>query len=227
MTFCNVDPRGLLNTPKANFSELLKIYRDLGCLGIGEVCANIPFNSPVCQNLFHHAGEQKMPVLFHLASRAGGLYGLIDRLHLPGLEQMLRELPKTVFIGHSPAFWCEIDADVRQGEREGYPKGPIARKGRLWRLMDKYPNLYADLSAGSGHNALSRDPERGIEFLKRYHRRCLFGTDRFESRTTPLPRIIPLLKNALAGGRLTRLEYDDITYRNFKRLVGTGRGGHS
>jgi hypothetical protein len=132
---------------------------------------------------------------------------------------MLREAPKTVFIGHAPAFWCEIAANVRQKEREGYPKGPIEKKGRLWTLMDKYPNLYADISAGSGHNALSRDPERGYEFLKRYNRRCVFGTDRFSSRKESTPPIVALLKNGLAEGKLTRHEYDNITHLNFQRLA--------
>lgn len=43
--------------------------------------------------------------------------------------------------------------------------------------MEKYPNIYGDLSAGSGLNAISRDPDFGREFLIRRADRLLFGTD--------------------------------------------------
>ncbi len=45
------------------------------------------------------------------------------------------------------------------------------------RLFDTYPNLYGDLSAGSGNNAITRDMEWGREFLIRRADRLLFGTD--------------------------------------------------
>jgi hypothetical protein len=40
-----------------------------------------------------------------------------------------------------------------------------------------YPNLYGDLSAGSGANAIRRDLEFGREFVIRRADRLLFGTD--------------------------------------------------
>ena len=43
--------------------------------------------------------------------------------------------------------------------------------------MEKYPNLYGDLSAGSGAGAISRDLEFGREFLIRRQDRIMFGTD--------------------------------------------------
>jgi predicted TIM-barrel fold metal-dependent hydrolase len=43
--------------------------------------------------------------------------------------------------------------------------------------MEKYPNLYGDLSAGSGAGAISRDPEFGRQFLVRRADRLMFGTD--------------------------------------------------
>jgi predicted TIM-barrel fold metal-dependent hydrolase len=45
------------------------------------------------------------------------------------------------------------------------------------RLMREYPNLWADLSAGSGYNALTRDPSFGIEFLDEFQDKLMFGTD--------------------------------------------------
>ncbi|MCR9119728.1 MAG: amidohydrolase, partial [bacterium] len=49
--------------------------------------------------------------------------------------------------------------------------------GAIDRLMEKYPNIYGDLSAGSGANSISRDLEFGREFLIRWQDRIMFGTD--------------------------------------------------
>ena len=43
--------------------------------------------------------------------------------------------------------------------------------------MDRFPNIYGDLSAGSGSNAILRDMEFGKEFLIRRQDRLFFGTD--------------------------------------------------
>ena len=45
------------------------------------------------------------------------------------------------------------------------------------RLMETYPNIYGDLSAGSGANALSRDMKHAREFVLRRQDRLMFGTD--------------------------------------------------
>ena len=46
---------------------------------------------------------------------------------------------------------------------------------RAW-LAD-YPNLFADMSAGSGLNSMTRDEEHAREFLKRHQDKLLFGSD--------------------------------------------------
>jgi hypothetical protein len=43
--------------------------------------------------------------------------------------------------------------------------------------MERFPNIYGDLSAGSGSNAILRDIEFGNAFLVRRADRLLFGTD--------------------------------------------------
>jgi uncharacterized protein len=216
--FCNIDPRSLMNNPKADFSGMMKLFKDLGCRGIGEVCANMPVTSPLYKNLFHHAGEADMPVLFHLSPKKGGLYGMIDDAGLTGLEEVLKEFPKTIFIGHAPSFWNAIDADVKTPkQRNGYPKGKIINKGPLWKLMEQYPNMYGDFSAGSGHNALTRDPATGIEFLKQFNKKTFFGTDMFMKKDRP-PMHLTMMQDALAAQQLSQSEYDNITHRNFERV---------
>jgi predicted TIM-barrel fold metal-dependent hydrolase len=43
--------------------------------------------------------------------------------------------------------------------------------------MDKYPNLYGDLSEPGGYSAIARDKKFGRDFLIRWADRLLFGTD--------------------------------------------------
>jgi len=217
--FCNIDPRSLRHTPKANLSRLMAVYKDLGCKGIGEVCANLPITHRLCENMFHHAGTQNMPVLFHLAVRRGGTYGVIDKLHLPGLDQTLKRFPDTLFIGHGPGFWNEIDADLAPKDRNRFPNGPIRSEGRLCDLLTAYPNLYADISARSGFNALSRDPEFGYAFLERFNTRIVFGTDRFTSKDEPIPPILTFLKDVRASQRVSKRAYDNIMHRNTRRIL--------
>jgi uncharacterized protein len=53
----------------------------------------------------------------------------------------------------------------------------VAPGGALDRLLDKYPNLYGDLSVPGGEKAIVRDTEFGREFLIRHANQLLFGTD--------------------------------------------------
>ena len=57
------------------------------------------------------------------------------------------------------------------------PKTTITPGGAVIRLLDQYPNIYGDLSANSGLNAITRDPDFGRQFLIDYQDRLLFGTD--------------------------------------------------
>lgn len=43
--------------------------------------------------------------------------------------------------------------------------------------MSDYANLYGDLSAGSGANALTRDPDFAQDFLERHYKKLLWGSD--------------------------------------------------
>jgi hypothetical protein len=49
--------------------------------------------------------------------------------------------------------------------------------GRCDELLGTYDNLYADISMGSGFNAITRDVEYSQGFLERHHEKLLFGTD--------------------------------------------------
>ncbi|HOX37047.1 MAG TPA: amidohydrolase family protein [Candidatus Brocadiia bacterium] len=216
--FCNVDPRYLTNSPEADFSPLLNYYKERGCKGVGECAANLPFDDPLVLNLFKHCEACGMPLTFHVATQRGGMYGLIDELGLPRLERALAMFPGLIFLGHSQAFWSEISGDVTAQNRGGYPKGPIATGGRVVELMRRYPNLHGDLSAGSGHNAVSRDPEFGCRFMNEFQDRLYFGTD-ICAPDTPTP-LVGFLKEMLDSGGISREVYERIGWRNAEILLG-------
>ena len=151
------------------------------------ICAEwkfpVLFDDPRCLEIFRVAGELKMPVVLHLdvpylgdgKGRKGfqkGWYGgTVDNL-----ERALQFCPETNFIGHAPGFWREISAGA-ESDPEVYPSTPVTAPGRIHELLEKYPNLHADLSAGSGLNALKRDPAHAAGFLNRFADRLLFGRD--------------------------------------------------
>jgi predicted TIM-barrel fold metal-dependent hydrolase len=45
------------------------------------------------------------------------------------------------------------------------------------RWLSDFPNLYADMSANSGNNALSRDPDFTRGFVVRHREKLIFGSD--------------------------------------------------
>ncbi len=215
--FCNIDPRAGRNSPKTDFSPLIDKYREAGCRGLGELTANLYFDDALCINLYSQCGEAGLPVLFHLYHKFGGSYGLVDDRQLPRLERALKLCPKTTFIGHAMAFWSEISADADDQTRGGYPKGPVKRPGKLQKLFDKYPNLYGDISAGSGYNALTRDMEYGYEFIRKYSGRLLFGTDLCNpGQKTP---VVEYLHESLKNKMIPKPAYDRITRINTKKLL--------
>lgn len=97
-------------------------------------------------------------------------------LDFASLESTLIDFPKINFIGHGPLFWKHISAYPPIGEPY-YPAGPIKKAGILVRLLKAYPNLYVDISGGSGFNALTRDTKFTKNFLIHFCDRILFGTD--------------------------------------------------
>jgi len=215
--FCKLDPRNGSNSPDTDFSWLLEEYKEKGCKGMGEITANLYIDDPLYKNFFYHCGKAGLPVIFHLAVKIGGVYGPADDIHLPRLEKMLRELPGTIFIGHAMAFWAEITSEVKEETRGGYPKGPVKSPGRVPKLLAKYPNLYGDLSAGSGFNAISRDPEFGYEFLDEFQDKLLFGTD-ICNVNQEVP-IVPYFEKIRAEAKISPIAYEKITQKNAERIL--------
>ena len=198
--------------------DLLKYYKDKGCLGIGEITANLPILDKRVQNLFYYAEQEQMPVTFHLADKDRGMYGLIDECGLVGLEKCLQEFPELLFLGHSMMFWSEIGSLKFPEDHIGKPEYPICKEGRLIELFRLYPNLYGDLSSGSGANALMRDPVYAAKFLKEFQDRLFFGLDICDPDgwISPLPGF---LKELLSKDIISLKIFNKITRENASSII--------
>lgn len=181
----------------------------------GEWKFRIPFDDPRSLELFHTAGELGLPVVLHLDVPYLQIEG--KRTYQPlwfggtvlNLERALQACPETNFIGHAPGFWREISGDA-DGDPRAYPNGPVVPGGRLYDLFERYPNLYADLSAGSGRTALARDPEHAKAFIARHHTRLLFGRDIYGGE----------LQETLGGLGLSAEIRENVYQGNAERLLG-------
>jgi len=97
-------------------------------------------------------------------------------LDFAALECALKGRPLISFVAHGPMFWKHIGAHVGHGTRK-YPRGKVVEEGIVWRLLREHDNLYADVSAKSGFNALSRDRDTARRFLTEMSGKVLYATD--------------------------------------------------
>ena len=219
---CNIDPRNYFNDTTSPFASGLRWYKDKGCRILGEICCSMQMLDPRLQALFKAAQDVDIPILFHLAPFVDDNYGLADLPGLPGLEETLRKFPKLKVFGHSQAFWCEMSPYKGQNVRFGYPKGRIEEEGRIQELMRRYPNLYGDLSAGSGYNALVRDREYAAKFLAEFQDRLFFATDICSPELTraKMPQLGTLLRDMVARGEISQEVFDKVAAGNARRVLG-------
>jgi predicted TIM-barrel fold metal-dependent hydrolase len=147
-----------------------------GARGFGEMKYHVAADSPEFKRAYALAGELGIPILVHFQE--------VDHFPNEGtwatgyaanFEAILKAYPTTNFIGHADAFWANVSADYRN--EAAYPSGPIVRGGVTDKLLGDYPNLYGDLAANSGNNALSRDADFTRDFLSRHQNKLIFGSD--------------------------------------------------
>jgi len=148
--------------------SVIEKYLKLGAIGIGEQKFNVQSDSRPMQLIAEIARDYKVPVLMHFQHDTYNLG--IERFHT-----MLKKYPTVNFIGHAQTWWGNIDKNHDQPVM--YPKGRVTPGGITDRLLSDYGNMYGDLSAGSGLNALLRDEEHAREFLKRHQNKLLYGSD--------------------------------------------------
>ncbi|MCE5237449.1 amidohydrolase [bacterium] len=216
--FCNFDVRYWYNNPKTNYTKALEHYQALGCKGVGEYVSNVWWDDERSLNFLGQVEQVGLPLLFHVASANRGMYGLVDQLGLPKLEKVLQLFPKLQFIGHSMAFWSAISGDADEQNWMGYPTGPVTPGGALPRLLRTYDNLWCDISAGSGNNALTRDFDFGCSFMQEFQDRVLFGTD--ICQCPQRVEQVGTMDRALSEGKITQEAYEKISHLNAEQLLG-------
>jgi len=223
--FGNLDPRMACFGDKrpdykpVDFSWLLEGFVEMGCVGIGEITANMPFDDPLVVNMMEQCGKWDLPVLFHGTGPGPGLYGLIDEVGSPRLERLLQQVPGTTFIGHATGFWAEVDGSITSDTKSTYVPGPITKEGSLPKLLRTYAHLFADISAKSGYNAISRDRDFGISFLNEFQDRILFGTDVTIGDERGIRPHLEYLNGLLNEGSIDKTVFDKITSGNALRIL--------
>ena len=147
---------------------VLEKYLRMGAIGIGEQKFPVEADSShidLVAEIAHYFG---VPVLLHFEY---GTYNLgFERFH-----KVLERFPQVTFIGHAQTWWGNIDGKL--DPRSLYPKTAVTPGGLTDRWLADYSNMYADMSAGSGLNALLRDEEHARAFLKRHQNKLLYGSD--------------------------------------------------
>lgn len=147
---------------------VLERFLKAGAIGIGEQKFHVECDSKAMQLVADIAKDHGVPVLMHFQHN---VYNLgFERFH-----RMLEMYPTVNFIGHAQTWWGNIDKNHNQAAM--YPKGPVTPGGITDRLLSDYSNIYGDLSAGSGLNALLRDEDHARDFLTRHQDKLLYGSD--------------------------------------------------
>jgi len=176
IAFVCIDPR------RANLQERIAAYVEkYDCKGFGELKNELDFDEQRNEAIYEVCNHYELPLVFHMDPTL-----CCDHVGLPCLEKMAQKYDKVKFVGHGPGFWSAISGD--DDRTGGYPSGPIKPGGALDRLMGEYDNVYGEFSAGSGHNALTRDPQFTEGFIERNHEKLMFGTD-FLQAGQKLPQV--------------------------------------
>lgn len=200
--------------------DRLKAMKEIyGVRVCGELKLRMMYDDWDALRLYRFCGKEGLPVTVHLDYEfdTGRTYPRPNWWYGGGIESFeraVRACPDTVFLGHAPGFWAHISGDDQYG-KAAYPKGPIVAGGKLVAMMRQYPNLWCDLSAGSGWNALDRDHAFAREFLDEFQDRVLYARDYFDARHREL-----LDGLGLAAGLLGK-----IYAGNALRLVPLDKGG--
>ena len=147
-----------------------------GAQGFGEMKFHVAADGPELRRMYALAADLRVPILIHFQE--------VDHVPNEGtwstgfaktFESVLKAYPKTTFIGHADAFWANVSEDYHN--EAVYPTGPIRRGGVTDRLLGDYANLFGDMSAVSGNNAMARDPAFTADFVTRHQDKLLFGSD--------------------------------------------------
>jgi predicted TIM-barrel fold metal-dependent hydrolase len=146
----------------------IRKYLRRGAIGIGEQKFRVGCDSAFFERIAALAAEFNVPVLMHFQHQ-------VYNTDIGNFHKTLEKFPKANFIGHAQTWWGNVDAKLDQTVL--YPSGKVTPGGITDRLLADYPNIFGDMSAGSGLNHLVRDPDHAAAFIARHQDKLLFGSD--------------------------------------------------
>jgi len=155
-------------TDQPDAIEVMRRQLEAGAISIGEQKFDVDCDSPAIERVATLAAEFGVPVLMHF--QQGSYNHHIERFH-----RILEKFPTVNFIGHAQTFWGNISKNY--DESILYPTGPVTPGGITDRLLADHPNMYGDLSAGSGYRAFIRDEDHARAFFARHQDKLLYGSD--------------------------------------------------
>jgi uncharacterized protein len=209
-----------------NFEGLQKAL-DSGARGIGEMKNHTAADAKDMRKVYDMCAERKVPVLIHFQETSQFTKEEGWNTGFAQFDKVLKAHKKTTFIGHANFFWASISTDVaRESE---YPTGPVKRGGLTDKWLADFPNLWGDMSANSGNNALSRDPEFARDFVARHQNKLMFGSDCSckDGKGLGSGALLPRLKNKCVGrdtlgllkGLTTPEVFRKVTWTNATKLL--------
>lgn len=168
--FASADP-----TQPGNIDLLRRAVEANGARGFGEMKNPTAADSREMRMVYDMAADLGVPVLIHFQEVPHFAGEPNFNVGFKHFDKILKTHKKTTFIGHADFFWANISSEIPTDT--GYPPGPVKKGGLTDKWLGDYPNLYGDMSANSGHNALIRDEEFAAGFLKRHRAKLMFGSD--------------------------------------------------
>jgi predicted TIM-barrel fold metal-dependent hydrolase len=185
-------------------------YLKRGAVVIAEQKFGVECDSSEMQAIYALARAHDVPVLMHWQFKMYN-YGF-ERFH-----KMLEKFPQVKFIGHAQTWWANIDRE-HSDQTVMYPAGAVTPGGLTDRYLSDYPNMYGDLAARSGLNALTRDEDFARDFVTRHRDKLLFGSD-CDDRDGGGPKclgaqIVAAIRRVAADRQIER----KLLYENAKRV---------
>ena len=216
-----------VDVTQADAIDRLKQAALAGTRGFGEMKSQVAVDGPEMRRVYELAAEVGLPVLLHFQEFSDPASVGTFNTGIERLPAVLKEYPRTTFIGHANSFWAHISDEVPANV--AYPTDPVKPGGLTDRILSEFPNLYGDLSATSGRNALARSPEFSVEFLKRHQDKLVFGSDcgcrdgRGTGQTNPFPLVAGKCVARETLTALTQLSspeiFRKITSQNVLRIL--------
>jgi predicted TIM-barrel fold metal-dependent hydrolase len=218
--FCNLDPRldqRLDQSTVEDYVYILQQYKQQGAKGVGELITRIFWNDPAMLMMLQACEILGLPVTFHTIAPEVETYGVLDYPDLPLLEEVLKRFSNLTFFGHSQGFWGHISDEPFRQIIDPYPETLVKPTGRVVELLRNYPNLYGDLSAGSGLNALRRDPDFAWIFIEEFQDRLVLGLDCCSVNEDM--QHVEWLTQARDNGNISPEIFEKIVWKNINQLL--------